>query len=392
VAKKTFQLKQAADAVGVSTITLKRWFLEGKVDDVQRNRNGWRIFDEQDIRRLLAFKNQVREQQAPYEVSGTTSHCFTVASFFSGIGGLELGFERKGFRVVFQCEIDDFCTNILAQHWPNVQRKKDIRSIADATDLPECDIWIGGFPCQDVSLARMGPRKGLGGRQSALFHEFVRLLAQARPGVFVIENVHGLLNSHKGRDFQTVVSALAELGYAIGWRTFNSQYFGVPQSRRRVYIVGCHRDRGGPGAILFEPERSEGNAKKSKQNGKKPLSPFKEVIGETDSDGPVYQRIAYCLYACSARHTGTDWSRTYVSYPKRGAVRRLTPKECEGIMGFPEGWTVPTNGDFSEDDIETKRYHALGNAVTPPVAEWLAGRIYEYLMRTKTEERDSKLS
>jgi len=61
-------------------------------------------------------------------------------------------------------------------------------------------------------------------------------------------------------------------------------------------------------------------------------------------------------------------------------------------MGFPEGWTVPTNGDFSEDDIETKRYHALGNAVTPPVAEWLAGRIYEYLMRTKTEERDSKLS
>jgi len=92
VAKKTFQLKQAADAVGVSTITLKRWFLEGKVDDVQRNRNGWRIFDEQDIRRLLAFKNQVREQQAPYEVSGTTSHCFTVASFFSGIGGLELGF------------------------------------------------------------------------------------------------------------------------------------------------------------------------------------------------------------------------------------------------------------------------------------------------------------
>lgn len=97
------------------------------------------------------------------------------------------------------------------------------------------------------------------------------------------------------------------------------------------------------------------------------------------------QSIAYCLCACSARHTGTDWSRTYVPYPKSGRARRLTPKECEGVMGFPEGWTLPPDGSYKTDDLDSLRYAALGNAVTPPVAAWLSSRIRLYLLAQESQ-------
>ena len=308
----------------------------------------------------------------------TAAPRFRAASLFSGIGGFDIGFERAGFDITFQCELNKFCRSILRHRWPEIPHHENIKQLtADA--VPVSDVWVGGFPCQDVSLARMGERAGLKGKRSGLFYDFAKLLGEARPRVVLLENVAGLLSSHRGRDFATVIGTLAEFGYSVGWRVLNSKNFGVPQSRQRIYIVGCHRDIHGPGQILFEDERSGGDAEKGKSNGKAALSPFKTSIGEDDGDGPVYQSIAYCLYACSARHTGTDWSRTYVQYPKRGQVRRLTPKECEGVMGFPSGWTLPPPGKFREDDIDSLRYHALGNAVTPPVAEWLAYRIHAYL-------------
>jgi DNA (cytosine-5)-methyltransferase 1 len=302
-----------------------------------------------------------------------------VASFFSGIGGFDLGLEQANFEISFQCEIDGFCNEILEKHWPNVKRHRNIKDLNHAT-IPISDVWVGGFPCQDVSLARMGPRAGLKGSRSGLFHEFARLLRAGKPKVFVIENVPGLLSSHGGRDFGTVIRTLADIGYCVGWRVLNSKNFGVPQSRSRVYIVGSYRDRRGPLEILFEPECSEGNAQTRKPNGKAALSPFKEVLGDTLT-GPVFQKIAYCLYACSARHTGTDWSRTYVTFPD-GRVRRLIPRECEGVQGFPIGWTRPVadvHANEDPDDIDTLRYQALGNAVSPPVAKWIGHRIGRYL-------------
>lgn len=300
----------------------------------------------------------------------------SVSSFFSGIGGFDLGFGRAGFEIILQCEIDPFCTKILEKAWPEVLRFKDVKRLQNA-DIPSSDVWVGGFPCQDVSVARMGPRAGLKGSRSGLFHDFARLLGEARPRVFVIENVPGLLSSHRGRDFELIIRTLAKFGYGVGWRVLNSRYFGVAQSRNRVYIVGCYRDRKGPAEILFEPERSGGNAAARKQNGASSVSPFKESLGDPRK-GPIYQRIAYCLYACSARHTGTDWSRTYVSYPA-GRVRRLTPTECELVQGFPSGWTLPDDYPVSEEKLDSLRYSALGNAVTVPVVEWLAQRIQSYL-------------
>ena len=305
----------------------------------------------------------------------------TLASFFSGIGGIDLGFLNAGFRVNMQCEIDPFCRSILRTHWPKTPIFTDIKEV-DHAAIPFSEVWAGGFPCQDVSLARMGPRAGLKGKKSGMFFEFARLLEKVRPRVFLIENVPGLLSSHGGRDFEVILRTLAGFGYGVGWRVLNSRYFGVPQSRQRVYIVGCHRDWRGPGEILFESECGTRDPAADGSNGTKPVSPFKERIGDPVK-GPVTPSLAYCLYACSARHTGTDWSRNYVSYPD-GRVRRLLPIECERLQGFPENWTLPKGLDVSDPDrIDTLRYNALGNAVTVPAAEWIARRIRTYLKNTQ---------
>ena len=315
----------------------------------------------------------------------------TFASFFSGIGGFDLGFERAGFKLVLQCEIENYCNTILQNQWPKVKRFTDIKEVKHA-DVPVSDVWAGGFPCQDVSVARMGPRAGLKGKKSGLFYDFARLVEGGRPRVLVIENVPGLLSSHGGRDFGIVIRTLADLGYGVGWRVLNSRYFGVPQSRQRVYVVACHRDGKGPAEILFERERREGNAAPGKSNGTSTVSPFKTSFGDSRR-GPVVPGIAYCLYACSARHTGTDWSRTYVTYPA-GKIRRLLPIECERVQGFPDDWTlVPENNGYGDPDkVDSLRYHALGNAVTVPVAEWLAGRIKGYLAANKVEPVRTKIS
>ena len=302
----------------------------------------------------------------------TDAHPLRVASFFSGIGGLDLGFQNAGIAVNFQCEIDEFGNSILKRHWPDVRRVTDIRGIANGTEVPDAELWCAGFPCQDVSLARARQRDGLNGQHTGLFYDFARLLDDARPPVVVLENVPGLLSSHGGRDFGIILSTLAEFGYGVAWRVLDSQFFGVPQSRRRLYIAGY---TGGPAraaALLFESERSTRNAETSGRPRKKAVSPFQEVTGDPNI-GPVVPKVGYCLAATSGRHTGTDWSRTYVTYPD--AVRRLTPLEAERIQGFPDGWTVP-EGKTSQEiaDLDSPRYAALGNAVTVPVAEWIGRR------------------
>ena len=295
------------------------------------------------------------------------------ASFFSGIGGFDLGFERAGLQSVFLCEKKAFCRKILAHHWPTVPIQEDVTNV-DPTVIPDAEVWTAGFPCQDLSLARMGPRAGLRGTQSGLFHDFAALVRARSPKVVVIENVHGLLTSHRGRDFAIVLKTLDEFGYGVAWRVFNSQYFGVPQSRKRVYVVAVHRDPEGAGQILFEPECGDGDFAPGRSNGPKSPSLFQTVLGNPIT-GPLVKGRAHCVYAESARHTGTDWSRNYVWYPS-GRVRRFTPLEAERVQGFPDDWTdAPVGG---REDSDSLRYHAVGNSVTPHVAEWLGRRVAAY--------------
>ena len=309
---------------------------------------------------------------------------YSVASFFSGIGGFDLGFERAGFAIRFHCEIKPFCRDILGRHWPDVPIREDIRKL-DEADVPDTDVWTAGFPCQDLSLARMGPRSGLRGRQSGLFHEFVRLVRARRPRAVVLENVHGLLSSHGGRDFAIVLKALDELGYGVAWRVLNSKDFGVPQQRRRVYVAALHRDWRSAGEVLLEPECGDWNPKAGRSDAKKSRSLFQTIIGDA-GQGPLVKSLAHCIYAESARHTGTDWSRNYVWYPD-GRVRRFTPNEVERVQGFPDDWTLPPDArGWQADRIDSLRYHAIGNAVTPPVAEWVGLRLADVMARADSAE------
>lgn len=308
-----------------------------------------------------------------------------VASFFAGIGGFDLGFENAGMETVWQCEKKEFCLDILAKHWPDVPRAEDIMEVKP-DDIPEADIWVGGFPCQDVSLARMGPRSGLRGKQSGLFYDFAKLIEARRPEVVVLENVAALLSSHDGRDFAIILRTLADIGYGVAWRVLDSRYFGVPQSRSRVFIVGSLRGADAAGSVLFESERGDRNSEKGGSNGKKSVSPFAISVG--DPERGFVKKLAHCLYAESARHTGTDWSRNYVSYPQ-GRVRRLTPLETERLQGFPDGWTMPVKEISNINTLDSARYHACGNAVSVPVVQWIGRRIVDELADVLIEARVS---
>jgi DNA (cytosine-5)-methyltransferase 1 len=307
------------------------------------------------------------------------SASFRLNSFFAGIGGFDTGFEQAGITPAYHCEMDEYCQSVLKKHWPDALCDDDVTKV-DADKLPEAEVWSGGFPCQDVSVARgwLG-RDGLRGARSGLFYAFRHLIEAKLPKVVVLENVTGLLSSHNGCDFHTVVRALTDLGYGVAWRVMNSRYFGSPQSRPRVFV--CAWKGSVELAVNALYEKTPGHVAKDERKGF--LTPSYDR-----SSGVRVPEVAYCLAATSGRHTGTDWSRSYVAYHDR--VRRLTPVECEGLQGFPASWSVPGE-DFTEspDDVDTRRYHALGNAVCVPVIEWIGRRIAAGLRSKKARSLKS---
>jgi DNA (cytosine-5)-methyltransferase 1 len=183
-------------------------------------------------------------------------------SLFAGVGGFDLALERNGIEVVASIEIDKKAQDVLRRHFPNSTIFGDITEVTgeqliNAGFTPNDGIITGGFPCQDLSVA--GKRAGLAGKRSGLFWEICRLLDETGTQNFILENVPGLLSSNQGRDMATVIEALVERGYRVGWRVLDAQYFGVPQRRRRVFIVGCHRDSGkSPEEILAIQEGRAG--------------------------------------------------------------------------------------------------------------------------------------
>ena len=289
---------------------------------------------------------------------------YRVNSFFAGIGGFDLGFEKSGFKTEYLCEINPFCNEVLATHWPDVMRATDICEVR-ASDVPDAEVWCGGFPCQDISVARgASQRLGLGGTRSGLFYQFADLIEEKKPEVVVIENVEGLFNSNGGRDFGVILQRMTSMGYAVAWRLFNSRYFGVPQSRPRVYLCCWRSSPTKAMRVMFD----EAGAHKT-------TNERKAFITEASApdEYPKVPKVAYCLAATSGRHTGTDWSRTYVVCDD--GVRRMTPKEYERLQGFPDFWTLPEGYDVNDEDTDTLRYTAVGNAVSVPVVEWVAKRI-----------------
>ena len=192
-------------------------------------------------------------------------------SLFAGVGGFDLALTRNGAEVVASVEINKNSRKVLQKQFPNTTHLEDVKNVTGQQlfDLGfnSDGIIVGGFPCQDLSVA--GKRAGLAGDRSGLFFEVTRILEETKAKYFILENVPGLLSSNKGRDMGTVVGTLDELGYSVAWRVLDAQYFGVPQRRRRVFIIGCLGDDWRtPAEILAIAEGRAGYLAQGKQKGK----------------------------------------------------------------------------------------------------------------------------
>ena len=193
----------------------------------------------------------------------------TGVSLFAGVGGFDLAMERNGVDVVASVEIDKKCQEVLAHRFPNSKIFDDVTTVKGsdligAGFIPSRGIITGGFPCQDLSVA--GKRAGLAGARSGLFWEIARIVEETQTEYFVIENVPGLLSSNKGADFGVVIGTMADIGYSLGWRVLDAQHFGVPQRRKRVFIVGRRgSDSTSPAEILFNSQSSRRSASQKQQ-------------------------------------------------------------------------------------------------------------------------------
>lgn len=320
----------------------------------------------------------------------------------AGIGGFDLAAQRQGIETLWQSEVDKQAVGVLMRHFPHVAQVGDIHGI-QAGNVAPVDILVGGTPCQNLSMS--GDRKGLSGEKSRLFWEFVRCVKELRPALVIWENVASALSANAGRDFHAILAAFHECGARdIAWRVLDSQYCGVPQRRRRVFLIIDFRGERA-GQILLEPSSAYGNLPAGIEA---PENPSPTLGTSNRGDGAQYPTTAQTLTTANNRYNHDD---TYVTVgaaqenPRisgtlaaSGAggnrasgqanefdfvvkdaamqVRRLTPVEWERLQGFPSQWT-----EYMADGTplaDTPRYRMIGNAVTVNVLEWIFGRVVEF--------------
>ena len=207
----------------------------------------------------------------------------TAVSLFAGVGGFDLALERNGYKVTSAAEIDKHARGILSRRFPDTHIYDDVRKVsgdglrADGF-ISDGGIITGGFPCQDLSVA--GKRAGLAGARSGLFYEIARIADESQAEWLVLENVPGLLSSQRGADMGAVVGTLVDLGYGVAWRVLDAQHFGVPQRRRRVFIVA--RRAGDPTSaaqVLFERQSLRGDSSTGRTQGEETAG----TVGESSA-------------------------------------------------------------------------------------------------------------
>jgi len=237
-------------------------------------------------------------------------------SVCSGVEAASLAWEPLGFLPQWFSEIEAFPSEVLNNHWPNVPNLGDMTDERFISRAGAIDVLVGGSPCQSFSVA--GFRKGLDDERGNLALEFCRIAKEKQPRWVVWENVPGCLSTNGGRDFGSIVGALAECGYNLAWRILDAQNWGVPQRRRRVFLVGhLGADERGATAVLFESNSLQGSAKTSRKKGQKtaptvtgghPYSRTGNERVEADAIIPVH-RLSGTLYARDHKGVPTDSMR-----------------------------------------------------------------------------------
>jgi DNA (cytosine-5)-methyltransferase 1 len=285
-------------------------------------------------------------------------------SMFSGVGGFELGLDDHdciGFS-----EKDTYAIQTYKQHFTKVKNYGDATKI-NTRELPDFDLLCGGFPCQAFSVA--GKREGFKDTRGTLFFEITRVAQAKRPTYILLENVKGLLNHEKGRTFTKIIQTLDELGYDYQWMVLNSKFFGVPQTRERVFIIANIRGTSRPEILPFR----QGSSKPSQELNKKTEASQPLVATYwKGGKGTHIQRVPLKFLERNQRKISGDYAYTIDSANTGGVIdlkgtRRFTPLECERLQGFPDNW--------SNICSDTQRYIQMGNAVTVNVIKAIAERL-----------------
>jgi DNA (cytosine-5)-methyltransferase 1 len=335
---------------------------------------------------------------------------------FAGIGGFRLGMERAGHECVGSCEWDKHARETYKKNFGSYPEYDDAKDLHPQS-LPYFDVLCAGFPCQAFSIA--GKRMGFEDTRGTIFFEIARIAKEKRPPYLFLENVKGLLSHDKGRTFDTIISTLDEMGYDAEWQVLNSKYF-VPQNRERIFIVGHLRgertrqvfplgdydqqttkkikrvggysqcsavyDTDGLSPTIsacthgyaignisvkacLTPDREEKRqmGRRFKEDGEPAFTVNTQdrhgvmidttMVYMSNTNANMKQRIQERTESWTLG-TGTDFGI------KEGIrIRRLTPKECERLQGFPDDWTIGS---------DTQRYKQCGNAVTVDVVEYIA--------------------
>jgi DNA (cytosine-5)-methyltransferase 1 len=323
----------------------------------------------------------------------------TVGGLFSGIGGIELGFEQAGFKINWSNEIDENCAKTFKHNHKHQLITEDIRKI-DFKKLKSVDVLTGGFPCQAFSVA--GYRRGFEDVRGNIFFQICRAINELpkKPKILLLENVKNLKTHNLGHTAKVITNSLRDLGYSVLWNIFNtSVHTDIPQNRERTFIV----------CFLGESDWEldfKSNTSTRKFSQQLPLTKsktkrnFRELLEEEDVDEKFYYKQNFYEYktltkSIKSKETVYQWRRIYVRENKSGecptltanmgtgghnvplilddlGIRKLTPRECLNFQGFPKSFKFP------DDVAQSQRYKQAGNSVTVSLIK----RIAEIIKKT----------
>lgn len=327
---------------------------------------------------------------------------FTFIDLFAGIGGMRIGFEGAGGRCVYSSEWNKYSQQTYFANFGE-QPEGDITQVNEA-DIPEHDILVAGFPCQPFSIAGVSKKNSMGRAtgfedktQGTLFFDVCRILKKKRPKAFLLENVKNLCSHDKGRTFKVIVESLEELNYKVFYAVLDGQNF-VPQHRERIFIIG------------FDMERYDDNI--DFEFNITPVEPrpvMRDILDkEVDNKYTLSDKLWIYLQNYAAKHKAAGngfgygiaalegTSRTMSArYYKDGSEiliaqegknpRRLTPRECARLQGFPENFKIPVS--------DTQAYRQFGNSVVVPlvgnIAKLIVAKI-EVLDKINIKNKEKK--
>lgn len=366
-----------------------------RVDDELYNElNAYSVKNEQTmqdcVREAVAYYiSDMRKKQ-----QSLTGKQFTFIDLFAGIGGMRLAFDRSGGHCVYSSEWNKYSQQTYFANFGD-QPEGDITQVK-ASDIPDHDILVAGFPCQPFSIAGVSKKNSMGRAtgfedktQGTLFFDVCRILKEKRPKAFMLENVKNLCSHDKGRTFRVIRESLDELGYEVFYSILDGQNY-VPQHRERILIVGFDRKRYG-NDIKFE----------FKLTPREPKPVMRDILDtEVDAKYTLSDKLWTYLqnYAAKHRAAGNGFgygiapmdgvSRTISArYYKDGSEiliaqdgknpRRLTPRECARLQGFPDTFKIPVS--------DTQAYKQFGNSVVVPLMEDVAKLIVSTIERMEEE-------